>query len=135
MILHDGTESLADALKRASREAVTLVRQEFELAKIEIVSKLKGLGVGAAFLILAALLLVASVATLTATLVLAFSLVVAPWLAALIVTALYLVVAIVLALAARGFITRAIPPVPERTLESVKENLTWLKTRTKSNTR
>ena len=127
-------ESLIDALKRMVGEATLLLRQEFDLAKTEISRKLRGLGLGAGFLIVAALLAIGSLATSSACLILALSLVVAPWLAALIVTALYLVGAVILGLVGRSFVSRAIPPVPDRTIASLKENVTWLKTRARSKT-
>ena len=111
-------ESLIDALKRTTREATLLLRQEFELAKAEISLKLRGLGLGAGFLIVAALLAVGSLATLSACLILALSLVVAPWLAALAVTILYLIGAAVLGLVGRRYVSRAIPPVPDRTIRN-----------------
>ena len=50
------------------------------------------------------------------------------WLAALIVTAVYAVVAGVLALRGRERIQQATPPVPEQTIETVKEDVQWAKT-------
>jgi len=125
-------ESLIENLKRLARETSTLLRQEFELARAEITQKLRGLGLGAALLIIAALLTIAALATLTACLILALTLVVAPWLAALIVTAIYLLGALLFALIGRSRITRALPPIPEQTIQTLKEDIEWLKIRTKS---
>jgi len=125
-------ESLIDNLKRLVRESSILLRQEFELARVEITQKLRGLGVGAGLLIVAALLAIAALATLTACLILALTLVVAPWLAALIVTTIYLLGALLFALIGRSRIARALPPIPERTIQTLKEDIEWLKIRTRS---
>jgi hypothetical protein len=57
------------------------------------------------------------------------------WLAALIVAVVYGAVAAVLALRGRNQMRDAAPPVPEQTIESVKEDAEWAKTRTRSATR
>ena len=57
------------------------------------------------------------------------------WLAALIVAVVYAAVAGVLALRAKGQIKKAVPPVPEQTQESVKEDVQWAKTRARSATK
>ncbi|MFL5832559.1 MAG: phage holin family protein, partial [Solirubrobacterales bacterium] len=71
-------------------------------------------------------------AALTATLILALATAVAPWLAALIVTVLYGAIAGVLALQGQNKVQEATPPVPERAVDSTKEDVAWVKTRAKS---
>ena len=51
------------------------------------------------------------------------------WLAALIVTVLYGAIAGVLALTGKKKVTEATPPVPEQTVETVKEDVAWTKQR------
>jgi hypothetical protein len=51
------------------------------------------------------------------------------WAAALIVTVLWAVVAAVLALRGRRELREATPPVPEQTIETVKEDVEWAKSR------
>jgi len=51
------------------------------------------------------------------------------WLAALIVTVVYLLIAAGLAMVGRGRLRKASPPVPEQTIETVKEDVRWAKTR------
>jgi hypothetical protein len=82
-------------------------------------------------LVVAALLGLLALLTITATLVLALATVVAGWLAALIVSALYLVLALVLGLLARGRLARAAPLVPIQAVERAKEDVAWLKNRVK----
>ena len=50
------------------------------------------------------------------------------WLAALIVTVVYLLVAGGLAVAGRSRLRKAGPPVPQETIETVKEDVQWAKT-------
>ena len=50
------------------------------------------------------------------------------WLAALIVTVVYAIAAGGLALIAKQKVTQATPPVPEQTVETVKEDVQWAKT-------
>ena len=50
------------------------------------------------------------------------------WLAALFVTAVYVIAAGGLALIAKQKVTEAAPPVPEQTVETVKEDVQWAKT-------
>jgi Putative Actinobacterial Holin-X, holin superfamily III len=50
------------------------------------------------------------------------------WLAALIIAVVYAAVAAVLALRGRDRVKQALPPVPEQTIETVKEDMEWAKT-------
>jgi hypothetical protein len=54
------------------------------------------------------------------------------WLAALIVGLVYAAIAGVLALTGKKEVQQATPPVPEQTVESVKEDVQWAKTQTPS---
>jgi Putative Actinobacterial Holin-X, holin superfamily III len=49
-----------------------------------------------------------------------------------IVGVVYVAVAAVLAIAGRGRIQGAAPPTPEQTIETVKEDVQWAKTRARS---
>lgn len=59
----------------------------------------------------------------------------ATWLAALIVAVVYGAVAAVLALRGKARVKEATPPVPEQTVDTVKEDVAWAKTRARSGTR
>jgi hypothetical protein len=59
----------------------------------------------------------------------------ATWLAALIVTVVYGAIAGALAMTGRKQIREAAPPVPEQAIDSVKEDVQWAKTRTRSATK
>ena len=115
--------STADLLKRLSDETVTLVRQELDLAKAELTVKGKQAGLGAGMFGGAGVFGLYAVGALTACLILALSAAVAGWLAALIVAVVYGVIAGVLALTGKNKVQEGVPPVPEQTVESVKEDL------------
>ena len=66
---------------------------------------------------------------LTACLILLLSEGMDGWLAALIITAVYAAIAGVLALTGRGRLQRGVPPVPEQTVETVKEDVQTTKQR------
>ena len=128
-------EPIAPLLIKLARDFAKLAGQEAALAGVEIKKKAIGLAIGIALLVVAAFLGIAILATLTACLILAFALIVAPWLAALIVTGIYALVALILALVAKSQISRAIPPVPTQTIATVKENIAWAKRLIKSSDR
>jgi hypothetical protein len=66
---------------------------------------------------------------LTAAIIAALSLAMDTWLAALIVAVVYGAIAGVLALKGRSKLQQAMPPVPQASVESVKEDVQWTKTR------
>jgi uncharacterized membrane protein YqjE len=129
-------ESIAELVKRLAEQTNTLVKQEIELAKAELTQKGKIAGAGAGMLGAAALVGLLAAGALTAFLIALLQTAVNhTWLAALIVALLYAAIAIPLALRGRDRIREATPPAPEKTIESVKEDVEWAKTRTRSATR
>ena len=118
-----------------TRDLSLLVRQELELAKAEMQAKgrtvLPGLGmVGAAGLVglLAA-------GALTACVVLLLSLFLAEWLAALLTGLALAGVAAGLALAGKERVKDVGSPLPEQTIETVKEDAAWMKEQARSGRR
>jgi hypothetical protein len=65
---------------------------------------------------------------LTATLIAALSLAMDTWMAALIVTVLWAAVAGVMAMLGKSRVQKGAPPIPEQSVESVKEDVQWTKT-------
>jgi MFS family permease len=114
-----------------SRQVVTLARQEVELAKAEMTEKGKNAGVGIGFLAAAGIAALLAAGALTAFLILALDEAMPAWLAAVIVTALWAVVTGVLALLGKKKLEDVGNPVPEKTLESVKEDMAWLRGQTR----
>jgi MFS family permease len=114
-----------------SRQVVTLARQEVELAKAEMTEKGKNAGLGIGILAAAGIAALLAAGALTAFLILALDEAMPAWLAAVIVTALWAVVAGVLALLGKKRLEEVGKPVPEKTLESVKEDMEWLREQTR----
>jgi hypothetical protein len=122
----------AELMRELTDRTTTLVRKEIELAKAELTEKGKKAGVGAGMFGAAGLFAVGAFAAITTCLILALNTFMAGWLAALIVAVVYAAIAGVLALRAKKEVKQASPPVPERAVDSTKEDLEWLKTRAKS---
>jgi hypothetical protein len=127
--------SVPELMRELSDQTVSLVRQEVDLAKAELAAKGKRAGLGAGLFGGASLFGVYAVGALTACAILALSLVVSGWLAALVVAAVLGVVAGVLALVGAKSVKRGVPPVPEETIESVKEDVAWTKQRVREGRR
>jgi uncharacterized membrane protein YqjE len=129
-------ESIAELVKRLADQTNTLVKQEIQLAKAELTQKGKIAGEGAGLLGAAALVGLLAAGALTACLIALLATAIDhTWLAALIVALVYAAIAIPLALRGRDRIREATPPAPQKTIESVKEDVEWAKTRTRSATR
>jgi len=121
--------STADLIKALSEQTSRLVRQEVELAKTELTIKGKRAGAGAGMFGGAGLLALDAAGALVAAIIGALSLAMDVWLAALIVAVVLGAAAAVVALAGKKKVQEALPPVPEDSVESVKEDVQWTKTR------
>ncbi len=115
-LVHDLTQDIS-----------TLVRDEMRLAQAELAEKGKRAGVGIGMFSAAGLLGFFGLATLITTAILALALAVPAWLAALIVAVLLFVVAGIVAMAGKSNVQKATPPAPERTIESIKEDVAAVK--------
>jgi uncharacterized membrane protein YqjE len=104
-----------------------LIRSEMRLAQAEVAEKGKRAGIGIGMFSGAGLLAFFGLATLIATVVLALSLAMDGWLAALIVAVVLFAGAGVLALMGKKKVEEAGPPVPERAVEGVKEDIATVK--------
>ena len=123
---------IGELLKQLSQETTTLVKQELDLAKAEVAYKGQQAGKGAGMFGGAGVMGFLALGALTAFFIMLLDGAVPNWAAALIVAAVYAAVAGVLALQGRNKVKEATPPVPEQTVESVKEDVQWAKTRTQS---
>jgi uncharacterized membrane protein YqjE len=123
---------VGELLKQLSQDTATLVNKELELAKAELAEKGKKAGMGAGMFGGAGLVGVMALGALTACFILALDTAMKSWLAALIVAAVYAAIAGVLALLGKSKVQEATPPVPEQTVETVKEDVQWAKTRRQS---
>jgi Putative Actinobacterial Holin-X, holin superfamily III len=125
-------KSIGELFKDLSAETSTLIRQEMALAKAELSEKGKEAGKGAGLFGGAGAVGLLGAGALTAGLILLLDLAIAAWLAAIIVGLVYVAVAAVLGLKGRDRIQAATPPVPEQTVDTVKEDVEWAKTRAQS---
>ena len=121
--------SAAELVKQLSEQTSRLVHHEVELAKAELSEKGKRAGIGAGMFGGAGTFGLYAVGALTAAIIAALATSVDTWLAALIVAVVYGAIAGVLALIGKNKVQEAVPPVPEETVESVKEDVQWTKAR------
>ena len=122
----------SELLKQLTDQTTRLVKQEIELAKLELQEKGKKAGVGAGMFGGAGALGLYALGALTATIILALATFLQGWVAALIVTVVYGAIAGVLALRGKAQVKQATPPVPEQAVETTKEDARWVKTKAQS---
>jgi sporulation protein YlmC with PRC-barrel domain len=120
-------QPVADVVKTVSDEAKTLLGQEAKLAKAEMSGKVKDVGIGAGMFGGAGYVANLAAIALMLTLIFALATAMQAWLAALIVTVVFAAVAGALALMGKKRIQNAGPPVPEQTIESIKETVQTVK--------
>lgn len=121
--------SVPELMRELSDQTAALVRQELDLAKAEVATKGKRVGLGAGMFGGASLFGLYALGALTACAILALATAMDGWLAALIVAAVYGAIAGVLALTGAKSVKRAAPPTPEQAIESVREDIESTKLR------
>ncbi len=126
------SDGLVPLVKQLADQGARLARSELEMAKAEVSGKAKVAGVGVGIVGVAAVLALGMLGALTATAILALALVFPSWLAALIVTGAYALLALAAAVAGKTQFKKAVPLVPRETIESLKEDMEWLKTELRS---
>jgi uncharacterized membrane protein YqjE len=114
---------------RAGDAVVKLARQELSLAKAEMAEKGRKAGPGLGMVGGAGVAALLALGALTAFAILALDGAMANWLAALLVAVAWGVIAAVLYFTGKGRVQEAGPLVPEQTVETVKEDVEWAKTR------
>jgi VIT1/CCC1 family predicted Fe2+/Mn2+ transporter len=134
---NDGSNELrerpiGEVAKELTSDLSLLVRQEIELAKAEMAEKGRTAAPGLGMFGGAGIVALCAAGAITAFLVLVFSLFLPEWAAALIVGAVLAAVAYVLIKQGKERVAEAGKPVPEQTIETVKEDVEWAKTRASS---
>jgi hypothetical protein len=124
--------TLTDLLRVLGQDTRVLIRQEAELAKVELRDKAKTAASSTALFVGAALLGLVASGALAACAVLTLALVLPPWAAALIVAVVTGIVAALLAFRGRDRLRSAMPPLPELAIRSVREDIEWAKQQTRS---
>ncbi len=119
--------SLGRLVSDLSEQATRLVRAEIGLAKAEVTTKAKQAGVGAGLLAGAAVLGLYAFAGLLTTAILGLATALPAWLAALIVSVVLLLITAVLALIGVNRLKKGVPPVPDRAMENLQEDVDTVK--------
>jgi hypothetical protein len=123
---------LSEVAQDLTRDLSLLVRQEVELAKSEMAKKGRVAGPGLGMIGGAGVIGLMAAGALTAFLILALSIVLDEWLSALIVGVALAGAAYALAKQGKERVEEAGSPLPEQTIETVKEDVEWAKTRATS---
>ena len=123
--------STGDLVKQLTEQTKTLVQKEMRLAKAELQEKGKKVGIGAGMFGVGGLVAFFGAATLIAAVVLALATVLAAWLSALMVGVVLLAVAGGAALMGKKHLEQATPPMPEQTVQTVKQDVDHIKARAK----
>ena len=118
---------VGELMKELAQETSTLVRQELDLAKAEMTQKGKRAGVGVGIVGAAGVVALLALGALTAFFILALDGALANWLAALVVALAYGAIAAGLYFAGKEKVQEAGSPVPEQTVETLKEDVEWAK--------
>jgi hypothetical protein len=123
---------IGEVAKDLTSDLSLLVRQEIELAKAEMAVKGRTAAPGLGMFGGAGIVALCAAGAITAFLVLVLSLFLPEWAAALIVGGVLAAVAYVLVRQGKERVADAGKPVPEQTIETVKEDVEWAKTRASS---
>ena len=113
---------------RAGQTVVALAKQELELAKAEMAEKGRKAGPGIGMVGAAGAVALLAGGALTAFLILSLDGVMPNWLAALVVAAVYSAIAAGLYFAGKERVQQAGSVVPEKTIDTIKEDVEWAKT-------
>jgi hypothetical protein len=104
-----------------------LIRAEIELLKAELISKLKSVGIGLGLFVISLSLILLALLLLIFAGVFALSLVVPLWAATLIVAGVVIVAAIVVAGIGAAVMSRTKSPLPDETVESIRQDIRVLR--------
>ncbi|MGT2425655.1 phage holin family protein [Amnibacterium kyonggiense] len=119
----DGRKSVFALIGELPGLITTLIRDEIEQLKRELVTRLKSAGIGIALFAGAAVFLFFAAFPLLAAAVLGLGEVLPYWLSALIIGALLVIIAVVLVLVGVSRLKKGVPPVPKEAVDSVKDDV------------
>ncbi|HEY2793680.1 MAG TPA: phage holin family protein [Micromonosporaceae bacterium] len=123
----NGSASTAELVNRATTQLSTLVRDELELAKVELIAKGKRAGIGGGLFGGAAALALYGLGLVLVLAVVALDLVWPLWLAVLVVSVVVFAAAGMAALLGKRQISNATPPVPSEAIDSVSTDVHTIK--------
>ncbi|MFG1928609.1 phage holin family protein [Cryptosporangium sp. NPDC048952] len=119
--------STGELVTRISRQLSTLVRDELQLARVELTEKGKKAGTGAGLFGGVGVLALYGVGALLTAAIAVLTLTLPVWAAALIVAAVLFVVAGIVALVGKKNLSQAAPPTPSEALGNVKTDVQTIK--------
>lgn len=120
---------VGELVQQLSQHTATLVRQELQLAQLEMKEKGKRFGMAGGLFGGAGLVAAYAVGALIAMLILLLATFLEPWIAALIVTVVLFAVAGVLGLTGKKQVDEAGPPKPEQAIASTQQDIDEVKGR------
>jgi hypothetical protein len=123
---------LGEVARDLTRDVTLLVRQEVELAKAEMTEKGRTAAPGLGMIGAAGVVGLMAAGALTAFLILVLSVFLPEWASGLIVGAVLAAVAYLLVKQGKERVEEAGAPIPTQTIETVKEDVEWAKTRATS---
>jgi uncharacterized membrane protein YqjE len=121
--------SVGELVQQVSQQTATLVRQEMQLAQVELQEKGKRAGIGAGMFGGAGLVALYGVGAVVAAVIMLVATAIEPWVSALIVGVVLLATAGILALLGRREVEQATPPKPERAMESMQHDVEHVRER------
>jgi len=121
--------SAGELVKQLSEQVSRLIRDELKLAEYEMTRKAKRMGRGAGMFGGSGLVALYGIGCLLAAAIIGLASVLPAWAAALIVGGALLVIAGVAALMGKSQVSKAVPPMPEQTVQSVKADVEEIKER------
>ena len=121
---------VGELVQELSQQTATLVRQELQLAQLEMKEKGKRAGVGAGLFGGAGVVALYGGGALIAAIILELATTLEPWIAARIVAAVLFAVAGVMALTGKKQVEQATPAPPEQAIASTKRDIDVVKERT-----
>jgi protein-S-isoprenylcysteine O-methyltransferase Ste14 len=119
--------SFGELFSDLSDQMSRLVHDEIELARVEMTEKVNEAKMGAIYYAAAGMIGLLALGVLTAFFVLILDLVMATWLASLIVFVVYAAAAAILYFVGRDRFSAVSSPVPQETVQTVKEDVRWAK--------
>ncbi len=120
---------VGELVQQLSQQTAALVRQELQMAQLEMKEKGKRAGIGAGLFGGAGGLAFYGLGALLAAIVLGLATFLEPWIAALIVAVVLFAVAGALALTGKKQVEQATPPAPEQAIASTKRDVDEIKGR------
>jgi hypothetical protein len=121
--------SAGELVRQLSEQVSRLIRDELKLAEYEMTSKARRIGRGAGMFGGSGLVALYGIGCLLAAAIIGLAGVLPAWAAALIVGGALLLIAGLAALVGKSQVSRATPPVPEQTVQSVKADMEEIKER------